>query len=124
MASYYEKIGGAPTVRVVVDDFYTLVLADPDLEPYFTDVDLARLKRHMVMLLCSVLGGPEPYEGQDLADAHRGMGIAGEHYEKVGGLLIGTLRSHGAGEDVIEHVVTVLGQVRGSIVEESAGAAG
>ncbi|MBT2231079.1 group 1 truncated hemoglobin [Nonomuraea sp. NEAU-A123] len=124
MVSHYEKIGGAPTVRDVVDRFYTLVLDDPDLKPYFADVDMARLKRHMVMLLCSVLGGPEVYEGHDLADAHQGMGVTGEHYEKVGGLLIMVLRDeYGADEEVVQHVLTVLGQVRGSIVEKPAEAA-
>ncbi|MEV0382036.1 group 1 truncated hemoglobin [Nonomuraea sp. NPDC050643] len=123
MASYYEKVG-APTVREVVDQFYVVALDDPDLKPYFDGVDLARLKRHMVMLLCSVLGGPEVYEGRDLADAHRGMGITGEHYEKVGGALVAVLREHGADEDVVEHVVTVLGQVRDAIVEQPAEAAG
>jgi hemoglobin len=122
MASYYEKVG-ADTVREVVDRFYVVVLDDPDLMPYFDGVDLARLKRHMVMLLCSVLGGPETYEGRELADAHRDMGITGEHYEKVGGMLIGVLREKGADEELVQHVVTVLGQVRGAIVEpaEAAG---
>ncbi|SDJ45050.1 group I truncated hemoglobin [Nonomuraea jiangxiensis] len=123
MGSYYEQVGAA-TVREVVDRFYVAVLADPELQPYFTDVDLPRLKRHMVMLLCSVLGGPEVYEGADLADAHRDMGVTGAHYEKVGSLLVAALREQGAGEDLVEHVVTVLGQVRGSIVAQPAGAAG
>ncbi|MEO3873765.1 group 1 truncated hemoglobin [Nonomuraea sp. B12E4] len=123
MASYYEQVGAA-TVREVVDQFYAVVLADPDLAPYFTDVDLPRLKRHMVMLLCSVLGGPEVYEGADLADAHRDMGITSEHYEKVGGMLVAALREKGADEELVQHVVTVLGQVRGSIVAQPAGAAG
>jgi hemoglobin len=122
MASYHEKIG-VSTVREVVDQFYAVVLDDPDLKPYFDGVDLARLKRHMVMLLCSVLGGPETYEGRELADAHRGMRITDEHYEKVGGILVGVLREMGADEDLVQHVVTVLGQVRGAIVEpeEAAG---
>ncbi|WP_188190562.1 group I truncated hemoglobin [Nonomuraea sp. SYSU D8015] len=122
MASYYEKVG-ASTVREVVDDFYAVALDDPDLKPYFEGVDLPRLKRHMVMLLCSVLGGPEVYEGQDLADAHRGMGITGEHYELVGDMVVTALRKHGADEEVVRHVATVLSQVRGAVVEQSAEAA-
>ncbi|MEV0614306.1 group 1 truncated hemoglobin [Nonomuraea sp. NPDC050404] len=124
MTSYYEKVG-ASTIRDVVDRFYVVVLDDVELKPYFGDVDMARLKRHMVMLLCSVLGGPEVYEGHDLGDAHRGMGITGEHYEKVGAILITVLREDfGAGDDLVEHVATVLGQVRGAIVERPVGAAG
>ncbi|GAA3612629.1 hypothetical protein GCM10022419_117050 [Nonomuraea rosea] len=124
MASYYEQVG-ASTIRDVVDRFYVVVLDDVDLKPYFDGVDMARLKRHMVMLLCSVLGGPEVYEGHDLGDAHRGMGVTGEHYEKVGGILVTVLREDfNAGDDLVEHVATVLGQVRGAIVEKPVGAAG
>lgn len=124
VVSDYDKIGGAPTVREAVDRFYTAVLDAPDLKPYFDGIDMARLKRHMVMLLCSVLGGPEVYEGHDLADAHRGMGITDEHYDQVGDILVKVLRDLGAPEEVVQNVVTVLGQVRGSIVEKPAEAAG
>jgi hemoglobin len=124
MASHYEQVG-ASTIRDVVDRFYVVVLDDADLKPYFDGVDMARLKRHMVMLLCSVLGGPEVYEGHDLGDAHRGMGVTGEHYEKVGRILVTVLREDfNAGDELVEHVATVLGQVRGAIVEEPVGAAG
>ncbi|MEU7740953.1 group 1 truncated hemoglobin [Nonomuraea sp. NPDC049158] len=124
VVSDYDKIGGAPTVREAVDRFYTVVLDTPDLKPYFDGIDMARLKRHMVMLLCSVLGGPEVYEGHDLADAHRGMGITDEHYDQVGDILVTVLRDLGAPEEVVANVVTILGQVRGSIVEKPAEAAG
>ncbi|MFC4006728.1 group 1 truncated hemoglobin [Nonomuraea purpurea] len=124
MATYYEKLG-ASTVREVVDRFYAVILDDVDLKPYFDGIDMPRLKRHLVMLLCSVLGGPEAYEGRDLADAHRGMGITEEHYARVGEILVTVLRDdHGADDDLIQHVTTVLGQVRGSIVEKPAEAAG
>ncbi|MEU8354692.1 group 1 truncated hemoglobin [Nonomuraea sp. NPDC048882] len=124
MASYYEQVG-ASTIRDVVDRFYVVVLDDAELKPYFDGVDMVRLKRHMVMLLCSVLGGPEVYEGHDLGDAHRGMGVTGEHYERVGQILVTVLREDfGADDGLIEHVATVLGQVRGSIVEKPVGAAG
>ncbi|MEV5891744.1 group I truncated hemoglobin [Nonomuraea fuscirosea] len=124
MASYYEQVG-ATTIRDVVDRFYVVVLDDAELKPYFDGVDMGRLKRHMVMLLCSVLGGPEVYEGHDLGDAHRGMGITGDHYERVGQILVTVLREDfGADDGLVEHVATVLGQVRGSIVEKPVGAAG
>jgi len=118
-ASLYEKIGGGPAVREVVDAFYTDVLGDTDLKPYFDGIDMARLKRHMVVLLCSVLGGPEGYRGRELGEAHKNLGISDEHYAKVGDKLVTALRDHNAGEDVVQHVTTVLNQVRPSIVEKT-----
>ncbi|ETK31859.1 group I truncated hemoglobin [Microbispora sp. ATCC PTA-5024] len=118
--SYYEQVGGAPAVRTVVDGFYVRVLDDADLRPYFAGVDMPRLKRHMVVLLCSVLGGPEPYEGRDLAEAHRGMGITPEHYAKVGEHLLSVLREAGVGDEILQHVVLTLNKVESSIVAEPA----
>lgn len=122
--SYYEQIGGAPVVREVVERFYERVLADDDLKPYFAGVDMPRLKRHMVMLLCSVLGGPEPYEGRDLGEAHAGMGITSPHYDKVGEHLTAVLRDGGVGEHILSDVGAVLGKVKPSIVAEPMEAAG
>ncbi|WP_211592430.1 MULTISPECIES: group 1 truncated hemoglobin [unclassified Microbispora] len=122
-SSYYDQIGGAPVVRDVVDRFYVRVLGDDDLKPYFVDVDMPRLKRHMVVLLCSVLGGPEPYEGRDLGEAHAGMGITSEHYDKVGEHLFAVLQDSGVGEDILRDVGLVLGKVKSSIVAEPAGTA-
>ncbi|MEV4294646.1 group I truncated hemoglobin [Microbispora rosea] len=116
--SYYDQIGGAPVVRDVVERFYERVLGDDDLKPYFTGIDMPRLKRHMVMLLCSVLGGPEPYEGRDLGEAHTGMGITSQHYDKVGEHLLAVLRDSGVGEDILRDVGLVLGKVKSSIVAE------
>ncbi|MDA0631945.1 group 1 truncated hemoglobin [Nonomuraea sp. MCN248] len=121
--SYYDQVGGAPAVRGVVDLFYVRVLDDADVSPYFTGIDLARLKRHMVVLLCSVLGGPEPYEGRDLAEAHHGLGITAAHYAKVGEILVSVLREAGVGDDVLRHVVLTLDSVKPSIVAEPVGTA-
>ncbi|MGI5273407.1 group I truncated hemoglobin [Nonomuraea sp. CA-218870] len=118
--SYYDQVGGAPAVRDVVDLFYVRVLDDADLKPYFAGIDLPRLKRHMVVLLCSVLGGPDPYEGRDLAEAHRGLDITAEHYAKVGEILVSVLRGAGVSDEVLRHVVLTLNEVESSIVAEPA----
>lgn len=123
LPSYYHQIGGAPVIRDVVERFYSVVLDDIDLKPYFTAVEMPKLKRHMVMLLCSVLGGPEPYEGRDLGEAHRGMGITDEHYAKVGEILVTILRDSGVSDEIVQHVVDTLNGVKPSIVAEPAGAA-
>jgi hemoglobin len=115
--SPYARIGGGPAIRTAVDRFYRLVLDDPELAPYFADVDLARLKRHQAQLLSSVLGGSEEYTGRDLAAAHLGRGITGAHYAKVVDHLVGVLRELDAPADVIEAVAQTVGGVRDQIVD-------
>lgn len=42
--SYYDQIGGAPAVREAVERFYARVTTDPELAPYFSGIDMSRLK--------------------------------------------------------------------------------
>jgi hemoglobin len=85
--SDYEAVGGGPAVSAVVNDFYERVLGDPQLAPYFEDVDMARLKRHQVLLVTKVLGGPDNYNGRPLDEAHEGLGIDSDDFNKVVGHL-------------------------------------
>src|SRR5690606_12837209 len=115
-ASYYDQLGGTPTVKEAVDRFYRLLLDDGELVGYFTGVDLAELKAHQVRLLSHVLGGPNEYDGRDLAAAHGHLGITEAHYEKVGEYLTGVLSTMGAGEEIVSAVGATLASVAPQIV--------
>jgi len=115
----YEHIGGAVVVSAVVDRLYTLIDEDVLLRRYFARVDMTRQKRHMVALLSQVLGGPRQYKGRDLAEAHRSLGISGEHYEQVGNYLLAALLIVQAPHDVIDAVTEVLAGQRDQIVGAS-----
>jgi hemoglobin len=114
--SDYERVGGAPTIRLVVDRFYALVLADDELAGYFTGMDIARIKRHQVLLLSQVLGGPVSYDGRDLAEAHRHLQVSAAHYERVGQYLTGLLWKLDVDTDIIFRVADTLAAVRDQIV--------
>jgi hemoglobin len=120
-ASHYDRIGGAPTVREAVDRFYALVLADGDLAPYFATAEVSEVKRHQVLLLSQVLGGPAAYDGRDLGDAHRGLGITEAHYNKVVGYLVSVLVELGADDEAIAAAGSVVAGVKPDIVESSIG---
>ena len=106
--SDYDLIGGASAVTAVVDAFYQRVLADPELSHFFTDVDIPRLKRHQVMLVSHVLGGPVTYDGRSLADAHEHLPIEPEHFRRVVEHLVDALDKAGVPSDVIGRVGTAL----------------
>lgn len=114
--SDYERVGGAPTIRLVVDRFYDLVLADAELAGYFTGMDVARIKRHQVLLLSQVLGGPVTYDGRDLAAAHRHLDVSGAHYDRVAQYLTGLLWKLDVDTDIIFRVADTLAAVREQIV--------
>ncbi len=113
----YDRIGGGPAVRQVVERFYGLVLADPELAPFFDSTDMARLKRHQAMLISQVLGGPAEYEGRELARAHSGMGITKGHFGRVVVHLVVALREAGVPEEIIGRVGEVLSGTEADVVD-------
>ena len=114
--SIYAKIGGAPSVAAAVDDFYVRVTGDPALARYFDDVDIARLKGHQRSFIASALGGPETYEGRAMTDAHAGLGISAEHFDRVVQHLVDTLVSLGVDDDTIGDIGGALVPLKGQIV--------
>jgi hemoglobin len=76
-------IGGSRAVAAVVDEFYRRLIDDPVTSPFFGSADLARLKRHQVLMLVKVLGGPDRYTGRDLRTAHADLRITGDIYARV-----------------------------------------
>ena len=114
--SHYDAIGGADALRLAVDRFYAAVLADPQLAPYFEGKDVSAIKRHQVLLLTTVLGGPDQYDGRDLGEAHAGLGITGEDYDRTVGHLVDVLTGLGVeGEPLAVLQATVVG-VRDAVV--------
>jgi hemoglobin len=115
--SDYDAIGGGPAVSAVVNDFYERVLGDPQLAPYFEGIDMPQLKRHQVLLVTQVLGGPNNYDGRPLAEAHAGLGVDHEDFAAVAGHLTGAMRDAGVPEDVLMRAIAVVAATEPDIVK-------
>jgi hemoglobin len=115
-ASDYERVGGGPAIKAVVDRFYELVLADPQLSGFFGDADLPRLKRHQVLLVSQVMGGPAQYDGRDLQSAHKGLDISGDDFNLVVAYLAQALGEAGVPFEVITRVGAQLGATKPDVV--------
>lgn len=114
--SDYQRIGGGAAVRAVVDRFYELVLGDARLRTFFTASNMAQLKRHQVLMISQVLGGPANYDGRELKDAHAGLRITREDFGLVVCYLIQALEEARVDEAVIGRVVTALGAAENDVV--------
>src|SRR4029077_15153160 len=104
----FTKLGGEGAIRAAVENFYERVLGDPDLAPYFTDVDMAKLRRHQFEMIAAATGGPVSYTGRDMATAHAGKNITSADFDKVVGHLVATLQSLGVDDESIGQVGSVL----------------
>lgn len=109
-------IGGARAVAAVVEEFYARLQGDPVTAPVFASVDLPRLKRHQLLMLVKVLGGPDRYTGRDLAAAHAGLAITGETYARVCLYLLTVMHDFKVPMDVLVVAHQVLAAVRDQIV--------
>ncbi len=102
--SPYDKIGGFSMLRKVVLDLYDRVLDDPDLSPFFAEVEMAALVDHQTKFLSSLLGGPASYTDQQLHNIHASMAIESDHFDSIVEILGETLEDHGVEQQVIDQV--------------------
>ncbi len=114
--SLYDIIGGADAVRTAVDDFYTRVLADPRLAPYFATTDLNRLKAHQRSFIAAAIGGPELFSGRDMKTTHAGFRISDTEFDAVVGHLVDTLAGLGVPDETIGQIGGALMPLRADIV--------
>ena len=57
-ASFYERVGGEPTFRVLVDRFYEGVAGDPPLRALYPEEDLGPAADRLRLFLEQYWGGP------------------------------------------------------------------
>ena len=60
-ASFYERVGGEPTFRALVDRFYEGVAEDPPLRAMYPEEDLGPAADRLRLFLEQYLGGPHTY---------------------------------------------------------------
>ncbi|GAA2033175.1 group 1 truncated hemoglobin [Catenulispora yoronensis] len=113
----YDSIGGARTLRTVVDVFYRRVLADPTLKGFFSDVDVERLAAHQRSFLAMALGGPDLYGGRHLAEAHEGLAIHEADFDAMSGHLVGVLRDLGVSGEELTQAIERIESFRDAVVE-------
>ena len=93
----------APSAALVaaVDHFFDAVNADPLLQLYFFDTDMAKHKQRFALYLGHALKDAEAaYPGRNLLAAHTGRGIMDEAADKFVEKLVQTMRDFNVpGED-------------------------
>jgi hemoglobin len=96
-ASLYDRLGGMPAIRSVVEDFVVRILADERVNKWFAHAGsdpekAAAYKSSLADFICHNTGGPCQYMGPDMLTAHKGRGITDEAFNAVVEDLTATLR--------------------------------
>lgn len=125
----FEKYGGAPTIRTVVDNAVTALVSDPVTAPFFAGTLATpgrpdRLKSCLRLQFTAVFGGPATYPGRndqgdmcaDMVTAHRGLNISGAVFDRFIMDVAMVLRSAGVSEADVNAVAPTLVGLRPQIV--------
>lgn len=117
--SLYDRLGGADAVDAAVDIFYGKVLADPILQPFFSDTNMARQRAMQKAFLTVAFGGPSAYTGRSMRAAHGKaveQGLGDRHFDAVVTHLGTTLTELGVPHDLIKAVADVAESVRTDVL--------
>ncbi len=114
--SLYDRIGGEAGVEKLLVSFYSLVLADAELKPFFAKSSMEKLLRMQRELFGAALGGPHTYSGADLAKVHAGRGITPRHFHLFRQHLLTTLQESGVDADDIREVVREITKYQKDVV--------
>jgi truncated hemoglobin YjbI len=114
--SIYEQLGGEPTVKQAVKQFYEKVLADNELIEFFQDVNIEQLKRHQTNFFTFALGGPPIYTGRDMRKAHEHMKLEDIHFDLIKKHLGDTLAELGATQEQVDKVMNKIEPLRNDVL--------
>jgi hemoglobin len=96
MRSIFDRYGGFASVRKVVSSFYDEIVASPELNHYFADVDMRSLINHQTQFISFVMGGPGTnYTDDALLRVHAPLHISSAELAEMRRLLRDTLEDHG-----------------------------
>jgi len=62
--TFFDLVGGEPTFRKLVDEFYAGVASDPILRPLYPEEDLGPANERLRLFLIQYWGGPGMYSQQ------------------------------------------------------------
>ena len=67
----FDKMGGMATLKMLMDAVMDLVVADPELKPFFRKVDVTLWKTKFVYFMAHFCGSPIEWMGKSMTEAHK-----------------------------------------------------
>ena len=126
--SLYDRLGGAPAITAVVDEFVAVAAADPAVnftrkgtahEWQATPENVAMLKTRLVQFLSMAFGASGvKYEGKDMKSAHAGMGITAAEFGAAAADLKKVLEKLKVPQAELDEVMAIAASTAKDIVEK------
>ena len=119
----YERLGGAPGIRRIVDGAIAAHMENPAIRARFTPYEtrptrVEEIKRHTCDFFARGAGGPDAYRGRSMAEAHGGMDIAPPEYDAAAGDILGTMQALGYDSATRAEVADILQGLKPEIIHQ------
>ena len=125
-ATLYDRLGGETAIAAVVDTFVALAAVDPALnftrqgtahEWEATPESVELLKTRLVQFVGQATGGPQVYEGRDMATVHTGMEITNEEFDMLAGHLSAALDVYSVPDAEKQELFAIVETTRSAIAQ-------
>lgn len=119
--SPYERLGGEPVLRAIIDDFVDRVFGDMMIGFFFRNASRARVKEFEFQHAAEHLGAGIPYAGRPLRVAHAAHRIMGGQFARRKELLRKTLVDHHVAQDIADGWLAHVESLRAEVTSDPQG---
>jgi len=81
------------------------VTADPELQPFFENTSMDKLRRMQREFFSAAMDGPIIYTSRPLSHVHHGRGITRHHFSLYVGHLLDTLQGRGISDQDVQDMI-------------------
>jgi hemoglobin len=118
-SSLFEKLGGEPKLREIIDTFIDRVFEDRMIGFFFGNADRERIKEFEYQLAAGFLGAPVKYQGRPLDQVHAKHPIMGGHFARRRQILKETLEFYHVPEEIMRAWLEHTDALRSLITSQS-----
>lgn len=120
-ATLHERLGGSAGIERIIDEVVEAHMHNPEIKarfvPYREEPErLSAVKAQLRSFFGAGAGGPEPYTGRSMVEAHRGMNISEAEYMAATDDILNSLDKLGYDRSVRDEVLAILYGLKDEII--------
>ncbi|MFW1676199.1 group I truncated hemoglobin [Pontibacter sp. JAM-7] len=112
----FDRLGGEAGIRSIASDVVDLHCANPLIAARFKNSDVGQLKQLAGDFFITGSGGPQIYQGKEMAVAHQNMNISDNEFMTVVDDAMAALDKNGHGDAVKAEVLYIFYSLRPEVV--------
>ncbi len=112
----YRALGAQAGIEKVVDAALAEIHNDPHINLFFANTDMPDLRRLLVEQFCAATGGPCEYTGRSMEEAHGGLNLTDDDFDRFVADLVRAFDKAAVPKDLQQQLLALFGPMRKQIV--------